>query len=64
MPSQLREIVRKTLKAAGFESLLYSVHSLRGGCSFDLLQAGLTIETIKRLGRWKSNAVYAYLHQY
>ena len=63
-PPQFRELMKKTLIAAGFEDSLYSVHSMRGGKAFDLLKAGVPIETIMRLGRWKSNAVYAYLRQY
>ena len=56
----------KTLKNAihrlGLDSSIYGFHSLRIGRTTDLLKVGYSIEKIKELGRWKSNAVYRYLH--
>ena len=49
------------IKKAGFDDKLYGSHSLRIGCSCDLLKLGLSVETIKKLGRWKSNVVFRYL---
>ena len=40
---------------------LYNVHSLRIGHCGDLLKMGVSVETIKKIGRWKSNAVFNYL---
>ena len=45
----------------GLDSRLYNTHSLRTGCALDLLKLGLSVETIKKLGRWKSNTVFMYL---
>ena len=39
----------------------YSLHGLCAGRASDLLNYGVSVETIKKLGRWKSNAVYTYL---
>ena len=39
----------------------YSFHSFRAGQSTDMLEMGYSIDEIKKVGRWKSNAVYTYL---
>ena len=56
---------RKTLKSVMIRLKLndeyYSAISFRSGRAVDLLRAGVSVETIKKLGRWKSNAVYKYL---
>ena len=49
------------LTQAGYNSKLYTFHSERSRRALDLLKLGLSVETIKRLGRWKSNAVFRYL---
>ena len=56
--TQFHNTLKLMIKIAGFD---YSMHSLRGGHSLDLMSSGLSVETIKKLGRWKSNAVYNYL---
>ena len=58
---QLRNCLKNVLKSAGFDHTLYSLHSLRSGRARDLLKLGLSVETIKKVGRWKSNAVFKYL---
>ena len=40
---------------------LYDTHSFRIGRATDLRKLGNSVETIKEVGRWKSNAVYKYL---
>ena len=58
---QFGAVLKKTIKAAGIDNKLYTCHSLRSGRASGLLQYGVLVEVIKRLGRWKSNAVYKYL---
>ena len=60
-PSQLREVLKTTLKKGKFDPSLYGFHSLRTGRSIDLLKLGFSVETIKQLGRWKSNVAFNYL---
>ena len=60
-PQNLRICLKKSLKMTGFEPSLYSLHSLRSGRTVDLWKCGLSVESIKKLGRWKSNAVFKYL---
>ena len=49
------------LRKCGFQNQYYGTHSLKAGRSSDLFKLGLPIEKIKKLGRWKSNAIYRYL---
>ena len=60
--THIRVLFKKILGLAGFNQNLYSFHGLRSGRSHDLLNCGISIEAIKKLGRWSSNAVYNYLH--
>ena len=60
-PVHLRKVLSKVLSAINLDHHLYSVHSLRIGRTSDLIKYGYDIETVKRLGRWKSNAVYKYI---
>ena len=60
-PMHLRNLLRETLNNLNLDSNLYDTHSLRIGRATDLFKHNVDIETIKQLGRWKSNAVYRYL---
>ena len=60
-PEQFRKILRDTLDAVNLDSSLYYVHSFRSGRTSDLAKFGYSIDQIKAMGRWKSNAVYRYL---
>ena len=51
------------IKNCGFNNLLYGTHSLHARRTCNLHQLGLSIESIKKLGRWKSNAVFRYLKE-
>ena len=43
------------------DASLYNCQSLRIGHATDMMKAGIPVDTIKKLGRWKSNAIYKYL---
>ena len=60
-PYHVRTVLRKLLKTLNLESNYYDTHSLRIGRMSDLVKLGYSIEDVKRLGRWKSNAVYKYI---
>ena len=60
-PCHMRKLLRKVLTNLKLDYTLYGTHSLRIGRSCDLLKAGMSMETICKLSRWKSNAVYRYL---
>ena len=57
----LRSCFREALEAEGFNVNLYCLHGIRAGHAQDLLKLGLSVESIKDLGRWKSNAFFKYL---
>ena len=59
----LRNCLKQALQSEKFNDKLYTLHSARSGRALDLLKLGLSVETIKKLGRWKSNAVFKYLRQ-
>ena len=60
-PHHARTVLSNSLRQIGMRHNLYGFHSFRSGRSQDLLKAGLSVETIKKLGRWKSNSIYTYL---
>ena len=60
-PAHVRAILRRIIKKLNLNSKLYDTHSFRMGRATDLRKAGYTIDDVKQLGRWKSNAVYKYL---
>ena len=60
-PYHFRSTLRALLEDLSLNSSLYDVHSFRIGRTCDLEKFGYSIEQIKVLGRWKSNAVYKYL---
>ena len=60
-PLNFRKTLKQMICLAGLDQSYYLTHSLRAGRSCDLLKLGFSVETIKKLGRWHSNSVYAYL---
>ena len=60
-PAQVRKVLRDILKDLSLNPALYDTHSFRIGRATDLLKATHSLEYIKRIGHWKSNAVYRYL---
>ena len=59
--SHVRAILKTCLARLKLNPSLYTVHGMRAGRSLDLLKYGVSVETIKQMGRWKSNAVFTYL---
>ena len=57
-PVKFNLLLKKFIRTVGFNAHLYSSHSLRAGRSCDLFKLGLSVESIKKFGRWRSNAVY------
>ena len=60
-PANVRAMLKKLLKRCNMNSALFSTHSMRSGRASELIRLGYPIEVVKRLGRWKSNAVYKYI---
>ena len=60
-PNTWCNILKHCIEKISLDPVLYAFHGIRGGRACDLLKLGLSVDTIKTLGRWKSNAVYIYL---
>ena len=60
-PANVRKTLKIMLTLAGLDTSLYGMHSLRIERASDLLKLQYSVETIKKIGRWKSNAIYTYL---
>ena len=56
-----RTVLRKLIKNIGLNEKLYDMHSFCIDRSSDLVKYGYSIEEVKRMGRWKSNAVFRYI---
>ena len=59
--NQLRTTLKSAIRSTGLNPDPYCVHGMHVAHSSDLLAAGVSVETIKKLSRWKSNSVYTYL---
>ena len=60
-PDHMWHLLKLMLIKLNLNPGLYSVRGMHAGHASDLLDCGVTVETIKKLGRWKSNAVFTYL---
>ena len=60
-PIMVRNLLRKLILHLNLNPKLYDCQSFRIGHAVDLEKFGVSVEEIKRLGCWKSNAVYRYL---
>ena len=60
-PAMVQKVLRRLLNNLNIDQSLYDCHSFRIGRSCDLFKFGVPIEKIKKMGRWRSNAVYKYL---
>ena len=60
-PTHMRNVLKIAIQASGFDKDVYNCGSLRIGRASDLLKLGISVETIKKIGRWRSNAVFTYL---
>ena len=64
MDMHMHSTLHLMLSLMGYQDHLYGCHSFHSGQSCDLLKFGVSVETIKKLGCWMSNIVYAYLQQW
>ena len=58
---QFRVTLRKVIEDLGLDPQMYGTHSLRAGNAVQLVESGTPVEMVRKIGRWKSNAIYAYL---
>ena len=60
-PEHFRAVLKNAIKKCGLDPNLYDMHSMRSGRSCDMFKEGYEVQTIKKRGHWRSNAVYDYL---
>ena len=58
----VRNILSKAIVKARLQPNNYSFGGFRSVRASDLLEQGVSVETIRKIGRRKSNSVYTYLH--
>ena len=58
---QVRRVLQQLISMIRLEASNYGTHSFRAGRTVDLLRMHVKISDLKWIGRWASNAVYAYL---
>ena len=56
--AEIRKVLRLLLERLKFNPSLYTFHGFRAGRATNLLEMDFSVETIKKIGRWRSNAVY------
>ena len=60
-PRNLRFVLKKAISKCELDQSSHECHSLRSGREVDLMKMGISVNNIKHIGRWKSNAVYKYI---
>ena len=55
-PMHVSKCLRLAINLMNLNPNLYSFHGLCSGRACDLLKLGISVESIKKLGRWRSNA--------
>ncbi len=61
-PKSLNHIVKANIVGLGVDPKTFGSHSLRAGGATEAATKGVDTYLIKRHGRWKSDAVYLYIH--
>ena len=61
LPAQASNLLKEMIKKLRLDPSLYGMHSLRIGRTTDLIKFGYSIDEVRRMGRWKSNAVFTYI---
>ena len=61
IPNHFRQVLRDTLIQSKLNPDFYCRRAFRSGCDGDLFDKGISVKTMRKIGRWKSSAVYTYL---
>ena len=56
-----RLVLKRTITDIGLDHKFYSWGGFPAGRATDLVSGRISVETVKEIGRWRSNAVFAYL---
>ncbi|KAM3911197.1 uncharacterized protein RB166_019888 [Leptodactylus fuscus] len=58
---QFRSIFRRVLSSLGLDPSEYGTHSFRIGAATEASRAGLPVESVQRIGRWRSSCYASYV---
>ena len=58
---EVRQVLRTAIRQLELDPANYDTHSFRIGRATDQFREGISLDKIKKSGRWESNAVYKYL---
>ena len=61
MPSHMRSTLKKVLTLANFNPSSYGTHGFRAGRAGDLVRMNFSLELVRKIGHWRSSAIYTYL---
>lgn len=61
-PHQLSAVLKRAIKRLGIDPKDYGTHSLRIGHATQLDHCHVSLDVIRRRGRWRSNIIYRYIH--
>ena len=56
-----RNTLKRLLKLNKLNSSIYTTSAFRAGRASDLLSMGVSVVTIRKIGCWRSSAIYTYL---
>ena len=60
-PAHVHTLLQELLEKVNLDATLYDTHNFRAGRMVDLHKMSVSIEDLKKAGRWKSNAIFRYL---
>ena len=63
-PNHVRKVLHALLNAVNLNGKLYNTQSFHAGRSCDLIKYGFSVEQVKKMGCWKSNAIYKYIKDF
>ena len=63
LPAHYRKLIKDSIKHLGLQERFYMAHGTRAGRASDLFSMKISVETIRKLGRWSSSAIYQYFRQ-
>ena len=58
---QFRKLFKDLLIFNKYDPTQFTCHGMRAGRACDMLDMGISVQMIRKIGCWKSNSVYAYL---
>ena len=55
-----RSVLKNAIKQLGLDDSMYGFHSLRIGRTSDLIKFSYDLDSVRRMGRWRTNTIFKY----